>query len=406
MDSVKRISFRKRQGRQQTHHIVTCADGEHVLRAQLQNQIGVCDNRADPHQKALATDFSDHSWVAVLKLGQPLLHQKADILHILQKRRLSNDVQHRIANRHTEWIATIGRAMGAGRHAFGGFRGGHECTHGKPTANAFGHRHDVWRNARPFMGKKLARAPNAALHLIKNQQQAMLVAQLTQAPEALGWQHPHTSFALHGLHQNGRRFGRNRCLKRLVVAKGNLIKARRYRAKALQIFLLAAGSNRRQRAPMESAFKGDNAETLRLAVGIVIFPGRFYGAFKGLGTGVREKGHVCEGQLCKAPSKLFTVRDRINIGGMPEFLGLFGQSLDQMGMGMPNRRHGNATAEIEVSLTINRVKPNAFSSLECKGSARVGRHHGGRYDSRVHRCGPLSKNRGIDNTNDRPGRTV
>ena len=73
-----------------------------------------------------------------------------------------DDVEHGIADGHGQRIAAIGRAMGAGLHAGGGFCRRKAGAERKAAADALGDRHDVGRDARPFMGKELAGAADAA----------------------------------------------------------------------------------------------------------------------------------------------------------------------------------------------------------------------------------------------------
>ena len=49
-------------------------------------------------------------------------------------------------------------------------------------------------------------------------------------------------------------------LTRLDIAERHLIEAGRLGAEAFEIFLLAAGGDRRQRAAVEGAFEGDDVE--------------------------------------------------------------------------------------------------------------------------------------------------
>ena len=74
----------------------------------------------------------------------------------------------------------------------------------KAAAEPLGHRHDVRRDAGPFMGEQLAGAAHAALHLVEHQQQAALVAELAQRPEDAPGDLAHAAFALHRLDEDRR----------------------------------------------------------------------------------------------------------------------------------------------------------------------------------------------------------
>jgi hypothetical protein len=99
---------------------------------------------------------------------------------MLQEAIGQDDVEHGIADGHGERIAAIGRTMRAGLHAGGGLCGGKAGAEREAAADALGDRHDVGRDARPFMGEELAGAADAGLDLVEDQQQAVFVAELAK----------------------------------------------------------------------------------------------------------------------------------------------------------------------------------------------------------------------------------
>ena len=96
-----------------------------------------------------------------------------------------HDVEHGIADRHGERIAAESRAMRARRHALGGLGGGEAGADRKAAAERLGERHDVGRHAGALIGEQLAGAPDAGLHLVEHQQQAVLVAERAQRAQEL-----------------------------------------------------------------------------------------------------------------------------------------------------------------------------------------------------------------------------
>jgi len=114
-------------------------------------------------------------------------------------------VQDFCPNGTGQWIAAICRPMCARGHARGCIFGGEHRAKGKSTANAFGHHHDVRRNPGPFMGKKLTRTSNPALHLIQDQKNAVFVTQFSHALEAGIWQWSDAAFALNRFENDGGR---------------------------------------------------------------------------------------------------------------------------------------------------------------------------------------------------------
>ena len=58
---------------------------------------------------------------------------------------------------------------------------------------------------------------------------------------------------------------------------------------------------------------------------------------------------------------------------MPELLGLLGDRLDQMRMGVAERVDRHARGEIEIALAVGRDQPSALAPLEGEVDARIGR---------------------------------
>ena len=136
-----------------------------------------------PSIKPFAANFLDDVGEAILERGEPLAEDERRIPHIVEEAISQHDVEHGIADGHAKRIAAIGRAMRAGLHAVCGLFGGQAGAEREAATDALGHRHDVGRDTRPFMGKQLAGAPDAALDLVEDQQQAMFVAEVTQRTE-------------------------------------------------------------------------------------------------------------------------------------------------------------------------------------------------------------------------------
>ena len=140
------------------------------------------------------------------------------------------------------------------------------CPDGKPAADALGDRHDVRRDAGPFIGEQPAGAADAALDLVEEKQDALGVADRPQLLQEGVRNHANAAFALNGLDEDRRRFRRHRLLQGVDVAERDLVEALDLGTEAFEIFLLAAGGDGRQRAPVEGALEGDDAKPLRRAV--------------------------------------------------------------------------------------------------------------------------------------------
>src|SRR3546814_11895482 len=120
------------------------------------------------------------------------------------------------------------------------------------------------------MGKKLACPADAALDLVENEQETVLVAQAPQCLHEILLHQPQAALALDRLDQDGRRGVGDRGLQGVEIAEGNLIETGHFRAEAFEIFRLPAGRDRGQRAAVEGAFEGYRMEPLRMALRILI----------------------------------------------------------------------------------------------------------------------------------------
>ncbi len=227
------------------------------------------------------------------------------------------------------------------------------------------------------MGEELAGAAHAGLDLVEDQQQPALVAERAQAPQALRRHRAQTALALDRLnHDRGRLIG-DRGLERRMVAERDLVEAVDLGPEAFDVFLLAAGRDRRQRAAVEGALEGDDAVALGMALRGMVFPRHLDGGLVGLGPRIGEEDALREGRLAEAPRQLLALRHRVEVGGVPDLPGLGRQRLDQMRMGVAERIDRDARAEIEIAGAVGGDRPGALAPLEGDGRACIGRQQDG-----------------------------
>jgi len=67
-------------------------------------------------------------------------------------------------------------------HAGGGIGGRKAGAERKSAADTLGDSHDIGSDARPFMGKQLARASDTRLDLVEDEEEAVLIAETAPAP--------------------------------------------------------------------------------------------------------------------------------------------------------------------------------------------------------------------------------
>src|SRR5690606_36435639 len=129
------------------------------------------------------------------------------------------------------------------------------------------------------------------LHLVEDQQEVVLVAQLAQFLEERPPRRADAALALDRLDQDRGGLIADRRLDLGDVAERHRIEPGQLRPEALEILVLAAGGDGREGAPVEGALEGDDAVALALAAR-VMEPARHLGrAFPRLGGRVAaERG--------------------------------------------------------------------------------------------------------------------
>src|SRR5579883_1985072 len=155
---------------------------------------------------------------------------------MIKKAGLEHDIEHRARSRDRKRIAAEGRAMRAWRHASRGIGCCEHSTNRKSAAERLGKRHHIGRDAEALVGKQLAGAAHAGLHLVEGEQKAVLVAEFAQRPEERWRRATYTAFALDRLDQDARGVRTDRLLHRLDVAMRDLVEAVHGRTEAIEIF--------------------------------------------------------------------------------------------------------------------------------------------------------------------------
>ena len=136
---------------------------------------------------------------------------------------------------------------------------------------------------------------------------------------------------------------------------------------------------------MERAFEGERAVALGMAVNRLAPARHLDRRLVGLGARIGEENKVGEGRVDEAPGKALAFGVLIEVRNMPQLRALIRQRFDEMRMGVADRGHGDAGAEIEIALAVRRNEPAALASLESDLGPGVGRNHGGSRVGEVHR---------------------
>ena len=256
--------------------------------------------------------------------------------------------------------------MRARRHAFGGFRARQHRADRKAAAERLRQRHHIGRDAEAAIGKEIAGAAHAGLHLVEGEQQAMLVAELAQRLEEGMRRRAHAALALHRLDQDAGGVRADRLLHGLEVAMRHLVEAVHRRAETFEIFGGAGGGERRQRAAMEGAFEGDDAVALAMAFGEMIVAHQLDHALHRFSAGIAEEHEVGKALLAQACGQHLAVRALEQVRHVPEPGRLLLQRLHQMRVRVPQRVHRHTRGEVEIAIAIGCDEPAALATLEAE----------------------------------------
>ncbi|CDX50950.1 hypothetical protein MPL3365_130224 [Mesorhizobium plurifarium] len=358
--------------RQEADDIVARRHGKQVLVAQRHVHLGVGHDAFQAEHQAGSPDALDDVGKFVRDPGQSLFQKQRLALHVLEETVGQHHVEHGVADRHRQRIAAEGGAVHAGGHAGRRLVRGEAGAHREAAADALGDRHQVGRDAGPLMREQFSGAADAALDLVEDQKQAVLVAQLAQPLQGLRRHRADAALALHRLDQDCRGLRRDRLFGRVDVVECDLVEALDLRAEAFEIFVLAAGGDRRERAAVEGALESDDAETLRVTLDELVAPGRLDGAFQRLGARIGEEHLVGESRLDQPLAQPALFRDFVEIGDVPEVGGLLGERRDQMRMAVAERIHRDAAREVKISLALVGDQPSPFPTLKSQGCASKG----------------------------------
>ena len=293
---------------------------------------------------------------------------------MLEEAGREDDVERRVADRHGERIAAEGRPVDADREAARRVRRRKADRHREARADALGGSKDVRMNAAVFISVETTGAADAGLHLVEDQQKAAPVADLAQTAQEGGRDHPHAALALDRLDHDRGRLRPDRRLDRGEVGDRDLVEAVDLGTESFEIFFLAARGDRGEGAAVESALEGQHPIALGMAADPLATPRHLDRRLVRLRPGIGEEHQIGEGGVGKAAGVALAFRILVEVRHVPDLRALAHQGLDEVRMGVADRGHRDAGAEVEIALAGRRDEPAALAALEGDIGPRVGRH--------------------------------
>src|SRR5262249_34834954 len=162
---------------------------------------------------------------------------------------------------------------------------------------------------------------DAGLHLVEDQQQSVLVADLAQRAQEARRRRAHAAFTLDRLDQDRGGLGADLAPHRPAIPGRPLVAAVGYRAEALERLLLPARRQGRERAAVEGTLERDDAVALGAAARRLILARDLDGALHRLGAGIAEEHRVREARRAQPFGQPLAFGNAIEIGDMPDLGG-------------------------------------------------------------------------------------
>mmetsp|Transcript_16513 Transcript_16513/g.41202 ORF Transcript_16513/g.41202 Transcript_16513/m.41202 type:complete len:235 (-) Transcript_16513:834-1538(-) len=177
-------------------------DGQHAQLARRVHHGARHDVQLHATQQAHAAHLL-HVRVLAHGAAQPRAQALPLGLHGREERRVRDDVKHGARGVAHQRVARKRGAVVARPHHVRHVLLHEHRADGQAARQWLGQRHHVGRHAVQLVAPQLAGAPQPALHLVKHQQRARIVAQLAQARQELLLRGRHAALALHRLHKHG-----------------------------------------------------------------------------------------------------------------------------------------------------------------------------------------------------------
>ena len=277
--------------------------------------------------------------------------------------RLRHGVEDDVRRRARERVAAERRAVVAGLHSVRDRIRRDKRADRHAAREAFRERHDIGLYTVFFIGEELARAADARLDLVEDEQRVIFVAELAHALEVAGRWRVDAALALDRLEQHGARLvaHHGRELREVVVM--DVVEAVRQRPEALVVMRLARRRQRRDRAAVEGVPRADDLRFLRVEAVRVL-------ACDLDRALVRLRARVAEERLVEA-RELDELRGRIGlrarvveVRAMDHLARLMRDGIDERRIIMAEHVDGDAAEEIEVFLAVDIIRIRPFAVVE------------------------------------------
>ena len=217
------------------------------------------------------------------------------------------------------------------------------------VAERLGQRDDVGPDPAVLEAEPPTRATETGLDLVDDEQGLALVAQPAHGLQVLGCRGVHAAFALHRFEHHRGDAIVERVRERVDVLELHLPEAARKRLERLLLLRLARGGERRERAAVERAVRGDHVVPLGTAVALPVAAGELDRALVGLRTRVGEEhASAATEQRVEARTEPRLQVVVIEVRDVQQRLRLVRDRGGDLRVGMSERRDREPGEEVEV----------------------------------------------------------
>ena len=296
-------------------------------------------------EQALAADFLD-----VRELGELLLEVLADLRGVAREVAVEQLVDLGERRGAADRMAAERRAVGAHREGLRDFLAGADGADRHAAAEGLRHGDDIRLDAVVHEAHDLARAAPARLHLVDEEEHAVLIAELPQADHEFLRCGMDAALALHRLEHDGDGVLRAGVLEGLEVVVGRVGEAVGHRAEAdlAGVARLARRAHRAERAAVEAHLRGDDVVLVRAVVLDAVFARHLDHGLVGLGARALEEDLVHADRRADFLGEQ-RLRDRVRIvERLHDVSALILHGLDDLLVAVAGAVDGDACVEVEV----------------------------------------------------------
>ena len=221
------------------------------------------------------------------------------------------------------------------------------------------------------MREELAGAAGADLDLVEHEEDALLIAQVTQALQEFLGSGTHAALALDRLGQDGADVFIHDVLDGLEVVELSIAEAGGQGLEVAVHRILAGGRAGREGAAVEGVLHRDDDEALGMAVILGVLAGELDLAFVGLSAGVGEQ-HLVEAAVLDDELRGLDGGLIVEVvGAVQDRVGALFEALHDRGMAVTETVDGDTADEVEVLVAVLIEDVSAFAALDGKGHTDV-----------------------------------